>query len=61
MKFLKIHSLLAAGFLLSTLTAMAQDQDDDDSQGSVIQNLTPSKLIAKRQWDIKLFNNLYTQ
>ncbi|MEX0313371.1 MAG: hypothetical protein AB3N18_04275, partial [Allomuricauda sp.] len=26
-----------------------------------IQNLTPSKLIGKGQWDIKLFNNLYTQ
>ncbi len=38
----------------------AQDQDADQS-GSNIQNLTPSKLIAKGQWDLKLFNNFYTQ
>ncbi|MDH7447967.1 hypothetical protein [Aquimarina sp. 2201CG14-23] len=34
---------------------------DDDDQGSVIQTLTPSKLIGKGQFDIKWFNNLYTQ
>jgi len=37
-----------------------QDQDSDDG-GSVIQNLTPSKLIGKGQIDIKWFNNLFTQ
>ncbi len=51
-----------AGMLLFTLNLLAQDDDQDPTaQGSVIQNLTPSKLIAKGQWDIKLFNNLYTQ
>ncbi|MBX2827649.1 MAG: hypothetical protein KTR22_05775 [Flavobacteriaceae bacterium] len=40
--------------------AVAQD-DDDDTGGSVIQTLTPSKLIGKGQYDIKWFNNLYTQ
>lgn len=51
-----------AGLLLSTINLIAQDQNNtDDDQGSVIQNLTPSKLIGKGQWDIKLFNNLYTQ
>ena len=48
-----------AGLLLSTFNLIAQDDSDDG--GSVIQNLTPSKLIAKGQWDLKLFNNLYTQ
>ncbi|MDY8134774.1 hypothetical protein [Aquimarina sp. 2201CG5-10] len=33
----------------------------DDDQGSVIQTLTPSKLIGKGEFDIKWFNNLYTQ
>ncbi|WP_109302460.1 hypothetical protein [Aquimarina sp. AU474] len=48
-------------FLLITVTfGFAQEQDDDD-QGSVIQTLTPSKLIGKGQFDIKWFNNLYTQ
>jgi hypothetical protein len=58
MKFLKNH-ILMAGLLLSTFNLIAQDDSDDG--GSVIQNLTPSKLIAKGQWDLKLFNNLYTQ
>ena len=39
-------------------TGVAQEEQD---QGSVIQTLTPSKLIAKGQFDIKWFNNLYTQ
>lgn len=34
---------------------------EDDQTGSVIQTLTPSKLIGKGQYDIKWFNNLYTQ
>jgi len=33
----------------------------DDEQGSVIQTLTPSKLIGKGQFDVKWFNNLYTE
>ncbi|MGB5943740.1 MAG: hypothetical protein WBG71_12730 [Leeuwenhoekiella sp.] len=33
----------------------------DDDGGSVIQTLTPSKLIAQGQFDIKFFNNLYTE
>ncbi|WP_400076497.1 hypothetical protein [Winogradskyella sp. R77965] len=36
-------------------------QEDEDSQKSVIQEYTPSKLLNKGQWDIKWFNNLYTQ
>jgi len=36
-------------------------QEDDDSQKSVIQEYTPSILLKKGQWDIKWFNNLYTE
>lgn len=52
-----------AGLLLSTFMLSAQDTNDQDDtpQGSNIQNLTPSKLIGKGQWDIKWFNNLYTE
>ncbi len=42
-------------------TFVAYAQDDDDQTGSVIQTLTPSKLIGKGQYDLKWFNNLYTQ
>lgn len=41
--------------------AIGLAQEDDDQGGSVIQTLTPSKLIGKGQFDIKWFNNLYTQ
>ena len=40
------------------LSAFAQDEEEI---GSNIQNLTPSKLISKGQFDLKWFNNLYTQ
>ncbi|OUS03556.1 hypothetical protein A9Q86_01200 [Flavobacteriales bacterium 33_180_T64] len=36
-------------------------QEDQEAQKSVIQEYTPSKLLNKGQWDIKWFNNLYTQ
>ena len=49
-----------AGLFLSTLNLVAQDEDTA-AQGINIQNLTPSKLIGQGQWDIKLFNNFYTQ
>ncbi|NKI31665.1 hypothetical protein [Croceivirga thetidis] len=57
MKKLKQHICLI-GLLLVSLNLIAQD---DTPQGSNIQNLTPSKLIGKGQWDIKWFNNLYTE
>lgn len=64
MKNFKNKIILAGLFLSATFSLTAQDQDQDqdaDDGGSVIQNLTPSKLIGQGQWDIKLFNNLYTQ
>ncbi|WP_405211631.1 hypothetical protein [Dokdonia sp. Asnod2-E02] len=54
------HFLMGALCLITT-TIYAQDIDDNEIGGSVIQTLTPSKLIAKGQYDIKWFNNLYTQ
>ncbi|MDB9755518.1 hypothetical protein OAB20_04465 [Winogradskyella sp.] len=36
-------------------------QEEDVQEKSVIQEYTPSKLLDKGQWDIKWFNNLYTE
>ncbi len=43
------------------IMALGFTQDQEEVQGSVIQTLTPSKLIGKGQYDIKWFNNLYTE
>ena len=56
MKF-KNSSLLVLLLLLS-LPTFAQE---DDTTRSNIQTFTPSVLLTKGQWDIKLFNNLYTE
>lgn len=53
---MKKLTLLLALLLLRTFVYA---QDDDG--GSVIQSLTPSRLIGKGQVDIKWFNNLFTQ
>ncbi len=58
---MKKYLILAALSLIVSINAQAQDTNDDDQAGSVIQNLTPSKLIGKGQVDIKWFNNLFTQ
>jgi len=59
MKYTKINLL---GLLVMLLIAnVSYAQEDEEPSGSVIQTLTPSKLIAKGQYDIKWFNNLYTQ
>jgi hypothetical protein len=48
--------------LIALMTSfLGFSQEDEDSQKSVIQEYTPSKLLDKGQWDIKWFNNLYTQ
>jgi hypothetical protein len=36
-------------------------QEDDQQTESNIRTFTPSKLLNKGQWDIKWFNNLYTE
>ncbi|WP_111682505.1 transporter family protein [Winogradskyella tangerina] len=52
----KISILLLA----LTISALGFSQDED-TQRSVIQEFTPSILLKKGQWDIKWFNNLYTE
>ena len=45
-----------------SFSGFSQEADKDDKQEkSNIQTYTPSKLLSKGQWDIKWFNNLYTQ
>ena len=48
--------------LLALSTTFAGfSQEDQTETASNIQTYTPSKLLSKGQWDIKFFNNLYTQ
>jgi hypothetical protein len=48
--------------LIALMTSvLGFSQEDENVQKSVIQEYTPSKLLDKGQWDIKWFNNLYTQ
>ncbi len=55
-----IKNIITILFLCLTVT-FGFAQEDEEDQGSVIQTLTPSKLIGKGQYDLKWFNNLYTQ
>ncbi|MFC4267616.1 hypothetical protein [Polaribacter marinivivus] len=49
-------------FFLYVFTALqTYSQNDIDTSKSNIQTYTPSKLLNKGQWDIKFFNNLYTE
>lgn len=57
MKHFKSQITMAV-ILLSSFFGFSQDNDQG---GSNIQTLTPSKLIGKGQWDIKWFNNLYSE
>jgi hypothetical protein len=36
-------------------------QGEEQNETSNIQNYTPSKLLENGKWDVKWFNNLYTQ
>ncbi len=49
-------SLIALTLLLLPLFVIAQEEEQSN-----IRTYTPSKLINKGQWDIKWFNNLYTE
>lgn len=48
--------LIFITLLLLSFQSYAQDNDKSN-----IQTYTPSKLLNKGQWDIKFFNNLYTE
>ena len=54
-----ISKIVFALVLIISLKSYAQDDNDDNK--SNIQTYTPSKLLDKGQWDIKFFNNLYTE
>ena len=54
------YSSLILGLLLVTISAFAQEKEIDDNKSN-LQVFTPSKLLNKGQWDVKFFNNLYTQ
>ncbi|MGB6268375.1 MAG: transporter [Olleya sp.] len=47
--------------LALSITFASFSQEDQPETTSNIQTYTPSKLLSKGQWDIKFFNNLYTQ
>lgn len=51
---------LTLTFLL-LISVHSYAQDDNDVKRSNIQTFTPSVLLNKGQWDIKFFNNLYTE
>ena len=49
-------------FILFLITTLAFSQQDSTVvETSNIQNYTPSKLLEQGKWDVKWFNNLYTQ
>lgn len=64
MKQIRDYTLIL-GLLFTSALSFAQDANDeevaDEPEQSNIQQYTPSKLIGKGQWDVKWFNNLYTQ
>lgn len=55
---IKKASILVMAMVMSFI---GFSQEDDEQEKSVIQEYTPSKLLEKGQWDIKWFNNLYTE
>jgi len=55
----KISTLLV--LIIMTFSGFSQKTDDVIQEKSNILEYTPSKLLNKGQWDIKWFNNLYTQ
>nr|WP_299387474.1 hypothetical protein [Allomuricauda sp.] len=56
----KMKYLLFGGVVLCAFFGYSQNDADAPAQSN-IQQYTPSKLIGQGQWDLKWFNNLYTQ
>jgi hypothetical protein len=54
----KVITFILIAFIYSA-AVLAQEPSEDEF--SNIQKYTPSKLLEKGKWDIKWFNNLYTQ
>ena len=55
---ISVKKIITAALCFTMFAGIAQE---DESEGSVIQTLTPSKLIGKGTFDIKWFNNLYSE
>lgn len=53
-----LSKTILATLLFFGFTTAAQE---DNTSKSNIQTYTPSKLLDKGQWDLKVFNNLYTE
>ncbi len=47
--------------LFISRSAFSQEGSQDQPEKSNIQQYTPSKLVGKGKWDLKWFNNLYTE
>ena len=47
--------------LLCFVSCLVYGQEEIDQPQSNIQTYTPTKLLSQGQWDIKWFNNLYTE
>ncbi len=58
---MKLKNTLLGTFLLIGFLGFSQEEAPEETTKSNIQEYTPSKLLNKGQWDIKLFNSLYTQ
>ncbi|MCK0157373.1 hypothetical protein MWU65_09310 [Cellulophaga sp. F20128] len=56
-----MHQRITIVIVISFLISFLGYSQDNDGPKSNIQQYTPSKLIGKGQWDIKWFNNLYTE
>lgn len=55
---MKRSNFILALLLSISFVGFSQEEEEKTSN---IQTYTPSKLLNKGQWDIKLFNNLYTE
>ena len=53
--------LILCIILFVSMIGIAQDDLQDEPKKSNIQRYTPSKLVGRGQWDLKWFNNLYTE
>lgn len=52
---------IIAILVLAAISFTGFAQEDEQEERSVIQTYTPSILLKKGQWDIKWFNNIYTE
>ncbi len=55
-----MKKIILGALCLFSIGAFAQDETEETTKSN-IQTYTPSKLLNKGQWDIKWFNNLYTE